>query len=310
MKIIFWGTPDFAVPSLKVLHQMGLLAAVVTQPDKPAGRGKKLVSSPVKNFCLENTRLAEDGESRRDIDILEPVQLDQAFINDLKKYLPATFVVVAYGKIIAQEVLDLSELTAINIHPSMLPELRGPSPIQTALLRGFETTGVSLMQLDKKMDHGPILGQIEVKIQPDENYLQLSERLSEIGAKILEEKIKDYLAGKISPLPQDDDKATFCKLIEKTDGQIDWSKSAQEINNMIRAYNPWPSAYAKLGDLDIKFFAAKVVEKDIEAGQTLVENNNLYIGTGEKSLEILELQPAGKGKMKTADFVRGYQKHL
>lgn len=299
MKIIFWGTPDFAVPSLKVLYQMDLLAAVVTQPDKPAGRGKKLVSSPVKNFCLENN-----------IDILEPVQLDQAFIDDLKKYLPATFVVVAYGKIIAQEVLDLSELTAINIHPSMLPELRGPSPIQTALLRGFETTGVSLMQLDKKMDHGPILGQIEVKIQADDNYLQLSERLSEIGAQILQEKIKDYLAGKINPLPQDDDKATFCKLIKKDDGQIVWSKSAQEINNMIRAYNPWPSAYARLGALDIKVFAAKVAEKDIEPGQTLVENNNLYIGTGEKSLEILELQPAGKGKMKTADFVRGYQKHL
>ncbi|PLX25533.1 methionyl-tRNA formyltransferase [Candidatus Parcubacteria bacterium] len=298
-RIIFWGTPDFAVPSLKVLHQMDLLVAVVTQPDKPAGRGKKLVSSPVKNFCLENN-----------IDILEPVQLDQAFIDDLKKYLPATYVVVAYGKIIAQEVLDLSELIPINIHPSMLPELRGPSPIQTALLRGFDTTGVSLMQLDKKMDHGPILGQIEAKIEPDENYLQLSERLSEVGAQILQEKIKDYLSGKINPLPQDDDRATFCKLIAKADGKIDWSKPAQEINNMIRAYNPWPSAYAKLGDIDIKFFEAKVVDKDIEAGQTLVENNNLYIGTGDKSLEILQLQPAGKGKMKTADFVRGYQKYL
>ncbi len=217
-RIIFWGTPDFAVPSLKVLHQMDLLVAVVTQPDKPAGRGKKLVSSPVKNFCLENN-----------IDILEPVQLDQAFIDDLKKYLPATYVVVAYGKIIAQEVLDLSELIPINIHPSMLPELLGPSPIQTALLRVFDHTVVSLMQLDKKMDHGPILGQIEAKIEPDENYLQLSERLSEVGAQILQEKIKDYLSGKINPLPQDDDRATFCKLIAKADGKIDWSKPAQEI---------------------------------------------------------------------------------
>lgn len=299
MSIIFWGTPDFAVPSLKILHNLGLVAVVVTQPDKPAGRGKKLVASPVKDFCLANN-----------IKTLEPVKLDQAFIDSIKKYLPASFVVVAYGKIIPQVVLDLSELNAINVHPSILPELRGPSPIQTAILRGFEQTGVSLMQLDKKMDHGPILGQIQVKIQPDENYLQLAERLSVIGSQILDDKIQDYLAGHLTPLPQADEQATFCQMIDKADGQIDWSKSAQEINNMIRAFNPWPSAYAKLADIDIKFFAAKVVDKELSAGKIAIEKDSLYIGTGDKSLEILELQPAGKKKMKTAEFIRGYQKFL
>jgi len=297
--IIFWGTPDFAVPSLKSLYDLGLVSAVVTQPDKAAGRGKKLVASPVKDFCLQNN-----------IDILEPIKLDQAFIDELKKYLPATYVVVAYGKIIPQSVLDLSELPALNIHPSLLPELRGPSPIQTALLRGFKNTGVSLMQLDEKMDHGPILSQIEAKIESTDDYIYLSERLSQLGAKLLTDNIKKYLDGKFTPLTQDDSRATFCQMIDKADGQIDWTKSAQEINNMIRAFNPWPSAYAKIGQLDLKFFRAKLVDKNLAPGEVSVEKENLYIGTGKKSLEILELQPAGKKKMKTAEFIRGYQSLL
>lgn len=308
--IIFWGTPDFAVPSLKSLHDLGLVSAVVTQPDKAAGRGKKLVASPVKDFCLQNTRRDSLSLARRDIDILEPIKLDQAFIDELKKYLPATYVVVAYGKIIPQAVLDLSELPAINIHPSLLPELRGPSPIQTALLRGFKSTGVSLMQLDEKMDHGPVLSQIEARIEPTDDYIDLSERLSQLGAKLLTDNIKKYLDGKLTPLAQDDSRATFCKMIDKADGQIDWHKSAQEINNMIRAFNPWPSAYAKIGQLDLKFFRAQIVDKNLTPGELSVEKENLYIGTGEKSLEVLELQPAGKKKMKTAEFIRGYQSLL
>ncbi|RJQ33949.1 methionyl-tRNA formyltransferase, partial [Candidatus Parcubacteria bacterium] len=297
--IIFWGTPDFAVPSLKSLHELGLIKAVVTQADKPAGRGKKLLASAVKNFCLENKLV-----------VLEPVKLDQAFIDSLKKYLPATFVVVAYGKIIPQTVLDLSVRPAVNIHPSMLPQLRGPSPIQTAILNGLESTGVSLMQLDKKMDHGPILSQIEVKIEPNEDYPSLAKRLSELGAKMLTTNIESYLAGELSPLAQDDSQATYCELIEKTAGQIDWSKSAQEINNQIRAFNPWPSAYAQLSGLDIKFFQARLAAKDLSPGKILLDKENLYIGTAKGSLEILELQVAGKKKMKTAEFIRGYQSLL
>ncbi|MBT6691533.1 methionyl-tRNA formyltransferase [Candidatus Parcubacteria bacterium] len=298
-RIIFWGTPEFALPSLQALHKMNLIQAVVTQPDKPAGRGKKLLPSPVKQYCLDNN-----------IDTLEPIKLDQAFIDGLKKYLPATFVVVAYGKIIPQEVLDLSELAAINIHPSQLPELRGPSPIQTALLRGFESTAVSLMQLDEKMDHGPILGQIEVKIEPNEDYIELAGRLSELGAQILSDKINDYLTEQITPLPQDDDKATFCKMIKKQDGQIDWSKTAQEIHNQVRAFRQWPTAFTSLGDIDLKIIQTQVVDRNLQAKEVFLEKDQMFIGAGDKAVEILQIQPAGKKVLKIADFVRGYSKNF
>lgn len=295
-KIIFWGTPEFAMPSLKSVHQLGVLSLVVTQPDRQAGRGKKMTSSPVKVYAKENN-----------IDILEPEKLDEDFIESLKKYLPATFLVVAYGKIIPQKVLDLSQMPAINIHPSMLPELRGPSPIQTAILRGFSSTGLSLMQLDKKMDHGPILGQIEAKIEPNENYLELSSRLADLGARVLEDKLLDYLEGNLSPLPQDDDKATYCQMINKEDGHIDWHKSAIDIHNQVRAYFPWPSAYGSLGDLNIKIIKTEVVDINLEPGEV---NNDLVVGTGNKSIKILELQPAGKKILKAAEFIRGYSQYL
>lgn len=295
-QIIFWGTPEFALPSLRYLDKLGLLKAVITQPDKPAGRGKKLLASPVKKYCLENN-----------IKILEPVELDQVFIDSLRQYLPATFLIVAYGRIIEQNILDLSELPALNIHPSRLPELRGPSPIQTALLKGFVTTGVSLMQLDKKMDHGPILGQNQAKIEPNEDYLELSERLAQLGVQLLATYLDDYLNNKLSPLPQDDSQATICKLIKKQDGQIDWTKSAQEIHNKVRAFYPWPTAFSKLGDLDIKIIKTEVVDQKLEPGQIEAD---LVVGTGDKAIKILELQPSGKKILKAAEFIRGYSQYI
>lgn len=298
-RIIFWGTPDFAAPSLDVLNKLNLVSLVITQPDRPAGRGKKLVASPVKKYAQQNN-----------INVLAVDKLDQDFIKSLQKYLPASFVVVAYGKIIPQEILDLSELRAINIHPSMLPVLRGPSPIQSALLAGFQSTGVSLMQLDKKMDHGPILEQIEVKIGVNEDYIDLSERLSTVGADILNKNILDYLNGNTNPLPQDDTQATFCQMINKQDGQINWQKSAQSIHNQVRAYRLWPSAYTKLDDLAIKILQTEVVAENLQPGQIKFDQHNLLVGTTDQSIKILELQPAGKKAMTAPDFIRGYQKYL
>ncbi|MBT4849735.1 methionyl-tRNA formyltransferase [Candidatus Parcubacteria bacterium] len=298
-KLIFWGTPLFAVPSLKSLHDLALVSAVISQPDRPAGRGKKLVSSPVKEYAKQNN-----------IDVLEPSHLDEAFVLELKKYLPATFVVVAYGKIIPQDVLDLSELLALNIHPSALPILRGPSPIQTAILKGFETTAVSLMQLDKKMDHGPILGQIEAKIEPNEDYIELSERLSSIGADLLTNKIRDYLDGKLTPQVQDDSQATFCKMIKKEDGKIDWQDTAINIHNKVRAYRAWPSAFTTIKDIDIKIIKTKIVDKNLQPAEIFIEKDEFIIGTGDKSLQVLELQPSGKKIMTASEFLRGYQNKL
>mgnify|MGYP003968687971 CR=1 FL=1 len=298
-KIIFWGTPLFALPSLKVLHDLDLVAAVVTQPDKAAGRNKKIKSSPVKIFAQENN-----------IKILEPVKLDEAFINDIKKYLPAIFVVVAYGKIIPQDILDLSKMPAINIHPSMLPILRGPSPIQTAILKGFDSTGVSLMQLDKKMDHGPILSQIQAKISPNEDYFDLSERLSDLGADLLKKNIISYLEYELKGRFQDDAKATFCQMIAKADGQISWQKTSQELHNQVRAFIDWPGSFVKLNNLDIKILQTKISDQDLEPGKILIDNNKLYIGTNNKSLEVLKIQPAGKKSMTAEEFIRGYQNKL
>lgn len=298
-KIIFWGTPEFSVPSLNILNKLNLVSLVITQPDRPAGRGKKMLASPVKEYAEKNN-----------LAILTPDKLDESFISVLKKYLPATFVVVAYGKIIPQNILDLSALKAINIHPSLLPVLRGPSPIQSAILAGFESTGLSLMQLDKKMDHGPILSQIKLKIEPNEDYITLSKRLADLGADLLNKNILDYLNNKISPLSQDDLQATFCKMIKKEDGQIDWQKSAQEIHNQVRAFRLWPGAYTKLDNLDIKILKTEVVDQKLKVGQINFDKNTFLVGTGKGAIKILELQPAGKKIIKADEFIRGYQKYL
>lgn len=296
-KIIFWGTPDFALPSLQVLVKLNLVSAVITQPAKPAGRNKKLVSSPVEIYAQDHN-----------LPILTPLVLNQDFVKELKQYLPATFVIVAYGRIIKQSILDLSDLPAINIHPSLLPELRGPSPIQTALLRGFNSTAVTLMQVDDKMDHGPILAQKQAIICPEDNYLTLSKALAEIGAQLLENTIISYLNNQIKGKPQDDTQATICHLIKKEDGQIDWSKTATEIHNQVRAFYHWPASYTKLKNLEIKIIQTKVIEKTLNPKEILIEDKRLIIGTGQNSLEILQLQPAGKKIITAPEFIRGYMK--
>ncbi len=298
-KIIFWGTPEFAVPSLKSLHQLGLVRAVVTQTDKPAGRNQELGISPVKQYASQNN-----------LPILQFDRLDENFVAELKKYLPATFVVVAYGRIIPETILNLSQLPAINLHPSRLPELRGPSPIQTAILRGFKSTAVSLMQLDKKMDHGPILGQIKANISPTDDFLGLSGKLSQLGAQLLADKINTYLSGQLQAVPQNDKGASYCELIKKTDGQIDWSKTAVEIYNQVRAFSPWPASYTKFGNLSVKILKIKVVKKNLKPGEISIDENKFIVGTSLDAIEVLELQPANKKNMTAAEFIRGYHKYL
>lgn len=298
-KIIFWGTPEFSLASLEALVKLDLVSAVVTQSDKPAGRGQKLNISPIKKYALEHNLF-----------VLQSDNLDEAFVNELKQFLPATFVIVAFGKIIPQNILDLSELPALNIHPSKLPILRGPSPIQTALLEGFETTAVSLMQLDAKMDHGPILGQIEAKIEAIDDYFSLSNKLSQIGGELLTQNIIPYLNGKLSAVAQDDAKATICKLIKKEAGVINWQDPAEKILNQIRAYIAWPKSSATLKDVEVKIEQAKISELKLNPGEIKIVNTQLFIGTSSEALEILKLQPANKKSMSSAEFIRGYQNKI
>lgn len=297
-KIIFWGTPLFSLPSLQVLFDLGLVSAIVTQADKPAGRKLVPQSSVVKLWAQEHN-----------LAVLEPAKLDDDFAKSLAQYLPATFVIVAYGKIIPQHILDLSSLPAINIHPSKLPELRGPSPIQTAILQGLTSTAVTLMQLDHKMDHGPILAQRAVDINPTESYLELSARLAKVGAQVLADNIVDYLAGKILGRPQDDTQATICKMIKKEDGLVDWSKSATEIHNQVRAFYPWPSVYTRLGNVDVKIIKSAVVSEQLKPGEIKI-TQDLIVGCGQQSLQILAIQPVGKKILTADEFIRGYRKNL
>jgi methionyl-tRNA formyltransferase len=298
-KIIFWGTPEFSLPSLESLVKLDLVKAVVTQSDKPAGRGQKLNISAIKKYALEH-----------DLFVLQSDSLDEAFVNELKQFLPATFVTVAYGKIIPQEILDLSELPALNIHPSKLPILRGPSPIQMALLEGFESTAVSLMQLDAKMDHGPILGQIELKIEAEYDYVSLSTKLSEIGGQLLTQNISPYLSGQLSGVVQDDAEATFCKLIKKEAGLINWQNSAENILNQVRAFIVWPKSFTSLKNIEVKIEKVKISELKLNPGEIKIEKDKLFIGTQTFALEILQLQPANKKSMSSGDFIRGYQNKL
>jgi len=298
-KVIFWGTPEFAVPSLEKLTQLGLVNAVITQRDKPSGRGKKIQSSPIK-IAAEKYNLP----------VLCPEKLDQAFLNELQKYLPATFAVVAYGKIIPKKILDISELPALNIHPSFLPELRGPSPIQTAIWQGLSQTGISLMVLDEKMDHGPILAQNRVKIEPLEAYFELYKRLSSLGGELLAQVLPDYLEGQIKPWPQDDSQATFCRLIQKSDGQINWSDTTAQIINQIRALNPWPGTTATINNLDIKILSALPASQKVDAGKIVIIDDKLLVGTADSAIQVVRCQPPGKKEMSAADFIRGYRNKL
>jgi len=298
-KVIFWGTPQFSLPSLKVLYKLDLINVLITQVDKKGGRNNKLLTSPLKDYAFKHY-----------LPLLQPHKLDSNFSKELEKYLPATFIIVAYGQLIPPEILDLSELQSLNIHPSQLPILRGPSPIQTAILKGFHTTAVSLMQIDEKMDHGPILEQREVIIDQEDNYLSLSDKLSIIGSQLLADNIIKYLKKELKGKEQDHSQATFCKLIKKKDGKIDWSNTAQDINNQIRALNPWPSTFTTIKNLELKILKVKIVDKELKEKEILTEDNKLYIGTGTQSLEILELQVAGKRKIATKEFLRGYSKKL
>ena len=298
-KIIFWGTPFFALPGLKALHDLGLVNAVVTQSDKPAGRGQKLQVSPIKQYAETNN-----------IPLIQVDDLDKNFVKELKKFLPATFIIVAFGKMIPQTVLDLSELTALNIHPSQLPLLRGPSPIQSALLQGFSSTAVSLMQLDEKMDHGPILGQMELEIDPNDNYFSLEDKLADVGGELIKKSILDYLSGSLESSPQDHDQATTCKLVRKEDGLIDWTKPAEDIINQVRAFILWPGSFTTLKGLELKITKAITSLEKLAPEEIKIDGDRLLIGTGTDALQVLELQPAGKKRMLAADFMRGYQDKL
>ncbi|MDP2639026.1 MAG: methionyl-tRNA formyltransferase [Candidatus Azambacteria bacterium] len=306
MKYIFFGTPKFAEIVLEKLIDAGYLPeAVVCNPDEPVGRKQILTPPPVKSFVRDHETW--------NIKILQPVKLDASFKFQVPSFKPDLAIVVAYGKIIPEEILSIPRLGFLNVHGSLLPKYRGASPIQSAILNGDKETGITIMKIDEKMDHGKIISSAKIKISNDDNYEILSQKLAICGAELLIKTIPGYLSGKIKPTEQDHSQATYTKIITKEDGKIDWSKSAEEIKRMIRAFYPWPSAWTRV-NLKSQISNLKIMEADIsdskgshKIGEVFLLNSNLAIKCGKSALIIKQLQLEG-GKIITAkEFLNGHK---
>lgn len=298
-KIVFFGSSDFAVPSLKSLCDSKMTpVAAVTLPDKPRGRGQKESPVPVKSASLNL------GVPVFQFDSLK----SEKFRELLKNLKPELAVVASYGLLIPKEILEMIPSGFLNIHPSLLPKHRGPTPIQTVILEGEKETGISIMLLDEKMDHGPIVAQKKVKITASEDFGSLHDKLAIVGAELLVKSIPGFLSEKIVPSAQDDSKATFTKLLQKNDGEIKWSDTAQNIQRQIRALSPSPAAWAMLSGKRIKIIKVTQsdnVENPPPPGYVSFCDGQLYVECGEGRLRIDTMKPESRSIMSGSEFFRG-----
>lgn len=303
-KIVFLGTPEFAVPILEKLIDSGHKpVAVFCAPDKPVGRKQILTPPPVKVAAQKHgISVYQPANSRELADTLKTISHD-------------LIITAAYGFILPKEVLDAPEHGCLNVHPSLLPKYRGASPIQAAILNGDETTGVTIYKMDEEIDHGAIIANRQAPIANRKlTTPELTQELSELGAELLLDILPDWLTGKITPQLQDDSQASFTKIIKKEDGQINWQRSAKEIEQQIRAYTPWPSAYANLKNknesVKIKILEAATIESSPshQPGEIFLSSTqDLAIQTGSGALIVKKLQLEGGKPMSAADFLRGHQ---
>jgi methionyl-tRNA formyltransferase len=297
MQVVFFGTPAFAVPSLRALLDEGIgVSAVVTQTDKPKGRSRSVfVPPPVK---VEAEALG--------LPVLQPARpTGDLFRASLKRSAPDLGVVVAYGHILPKSVLSVPRLGMINVHASLLPRHRGAGPIQAAILQGDETTGITIMRMDAGMDTGPILHSAETSIGPDETAGQLADRLSALGAKTLVEAIGLIRDGRLHPQPQDPASASYAPKLDRETARIRWDLPAQAISSQIRAFDPTPGAWTRLGGRDLKLFRPTILTERGEAGVILSTAPELIVGAGEGSVSLREVQPAGRRRMLVSEWVRG-----
>lgn len=304
--ILFFGTPEFALPALRGLIDAGYsIAGVVTQPDMPVGRKHELTPPPVKRFA-----------HRRGILVFQPEKLDTNFKLQVSSLKADLFVVAAYGKMIPADLLAIPRLGAINIHPSLLPRWRGPSPIQTAILHGDKETGVTIMKMDAEMDHGPILANDKLHITNYKiTYPELHDQLAELGAKLLMSTLPRWIAGALTPIAQDDSQATYCALLTKNSGKINWEKPAEEIERTIGAYHPWPGTWT-IWKTDAKEWRVRIEDADVvpaappvSGGAGMVWQNEKYpllVQSGYGSLVIKKLGMEGKSVTDAASFLRGH----
>jgi methionyl-tRNA formyltransferase len=297
-RLVFMGTPEFAVPVLEALVGQYQVVAVVTQPDRATGRGRRVKPSPVKKTALAH-----------DLPLLQPPSLRRPeAAAELRELAPDVIVVAAFGQILPPEVLAIPPHGCLNVHASLLPRYRGGSPIAAAILAGEEQTGVTLMLMDEGMDTGPILAQAECKIEPQDTTGTLSVKLAHLGADLLVETLPRWLDGRIAPQPQDDSLATYCRIINKKDGLLDWSLPATALWLRVRAYHPWPGTYTYWQGKLLKILRARPVAigpSGEELGRVISLDDGVAVVTGTEALLLEEIQLAGKKALAVQEFIRG-----
>lgn|ERR1700694_369838 len=303
MKLVFCGTPQFAVPSLEKLAAQGFdIQLAVTQPDRPQGRGMELTASPVKQAAM-----------RLGIPVLQPekIRKNEEFQNQLREISPDAIIVVGYGRIVPPWMLQLPPRGNINVHASLLPKYRGAAPIQWAIARGETVTGVTTMRIDEGLDTGDILLKREMEIRPEDTSETLSPCLAEMGAELLVETLYGMEQGKISPTPQDHAQATLAPILKKEDGLVDFQWTANEVHNRLRGFHPWPGIYTRFKGKNLKIISAMpmhVAALKTNPGELRMADTRLLLGCGSGTvLELLQVQPEGKKVISAREFISGYR---
>jgi len=299
MRIVFMGTPEVAAASLvELLKGPNPVVGVVTQPDRPAGRGQKQLASPVR-------RVAE----KRHLPLLAPEKIrDPAFLEALKRWEPEVIAVVAYGRILPRAILELAPHGCINVHYSLLPKYRGAAPVAWTIIQGEQKSGVTTIRLVEKMDAGPIFLQQEIAVVPDETTASLEAKLTPVGARLLLETIRRLEEGSATPTPQREEEATYAPMLKKEDGEILWSDPAALLERRVRGFYPWPSAYTILRARILKIHRARVIAMEPEAGPGEVvkaDRDGLWVATGQGVLSLEEIQMENRKRLAAAEFLKG-----
>lgn len=301
MRIVFMGTPEFAVPSLAaLLTSEHRVVGVVTQPDRPKGRGQELAASPIKQLAVQHK-----------VPILQPLKMkDPAFLDALSAWKPDLIAVTAFGRILPKVILDLPPRGCVNVHASLLPKYRGAGPIQWALIRGERETGITTMLMDEGMDTGAMLLQERIAITPDDTAGTLSSKLADIGGRLLIDTLARIQTGTVTPQPQDQSQATMAPLLKKEDGLLDWTLPALDLANRVRGLSPWPGAYTYLGEDRWVVWKASVLDRSVATARpgTIVDTTKegLAVATGDGTLCIMEFQPANSRRMSVAQYLTGH----
>lgn len=298
MRVIFMGTPDFAVPTLEALEKEHEVSLVISQEDKQRGRGKKMMPPPVKAKALE---LGLDVYQPKDINSKESIER-------IKQADPDIIVVVAYGQILSEEILNLPKYKCLNVHASLLPKYRGAAPLNWVVINGEEKTGVTIMEMSKGLDTGDMLSKCELIIDRDMTAGEVHDHLMEDGSDLLIKTLRDLEQGRVDKEPQDHDESTYAPMMDKKLGEIDWSKSAEDIRNLVRGTFPWPGAYFKYDDKNVKLLEAEVTKGKIdeEAGKVIeVSKDEIIINTGKDALVLKKIQFPGKKAVSVEDYLRG-----